>query len=298
MRRMAVFLSVAILTRAIAAHEHTHPPAQILGTVRLATSCSAAARTSFTRAVALLHSFVFPQAVDGFNAALKADPKCVIAYWGLALSAWGNPFAAGIKPDAQLQRGIDATRLGRAIDARTDREREYLVAVPQLFENVHAIDQRTRVLAYRDAMARLSARYPDDSEASIFYALALVFSADPADKTYANQLRAGAILEKLEASHPDHRGLAHYIIHSYDVRARGPRANRLRVPCESAAWLYRRDQRGRGSPRPLWCVLPIQVGRSAFASRPSLSASVWNFSAAPAPMSSRSTCSNPCLTWS
>lgn len=224
MLRMPVFFSFAILTPALAAQEHTHPPAQEFGTVRFATSCSAAAQASVTRAVALLHSFAFPQAVDGFNAALKTDPKCAIAYWGLALSAWGNPFAAGIKPDAQLQRGLDATRLGRAIDARTDREREYLVAVSQLFENVHAIDQRTRVLAYRDAMARLSARYPDDSEASIFYALALAFSADPADKTYANQLRAGAILEKLEASQPDHPGLAHYIIHSYDVPALAPRA--------------------------------------------------------------------------
>ena len=224
MLRMPVFILVAILTPALAAQEHTHPPAQKLGTVRFATSCSAAAQSSVTRAVALTHSFAFPQAVDGFNAALTADPKCAIAYWGLALSAWGNPFAAGIKPTAQLQRGLDATRRGRAIDARTDRELGYLLAAAQLFDNFHAIDQRTRVLAYRDAMARLSARYPDDSEASIFYALALAFSADPADKTYANQLSAGAILEKLEASQPDHPGLAHYIIHSYDVPALAPRA--------------------------------------------------------------------------
>jgi hypothetical protein len=222
--RMPGFIIVAILTPALAAHEHTHPPALKLGTIRFATSCSAAAQPSFTRAVALLHSFAFPQAVDGFNAALKTDPKYAIAYWGLALSAWGNPFAAGIKPDAQLERGLDATRLGRAIDATTDREREYIVAASQLFDNFHTIDQRTRVLAYRDAMARLSARFPDDSEASIFYALALAFSADPVDKTYANQLRAGAILEKLEASQPDHPGLAHYIIHSYDVPALAPRA--------------------------------------------------------------------------
>ena len=224
MLRIPVFIIVAILTPALAAQEHTHPPAQRIGTVRFATSCSAAAQPSFTRAVALLHSFEFLQAVDGFNAALKADPKCAIAYWGLALSAWGNPFAAGVKPDAQLQRGLDAIRLGRAIDVKTDRELGYLMAASQLFDNFHAIDQRTRVLAYRDAMAELSARYPGDSEASIFYALALAFSADPADKTYASQLKAGAILEKLEATQPDHPGLAHYVIHSYDVPALAPRA--------------------------------------------------------------------------
>jgi tetratricopeptide (TPR) repeat protein len=174
--------------------------------------------------VALLHSFAFPQAVEEFNAALKADPTCAIAYWGLALAAWGNPFAAGIKPDAQLQRGLDAVQRGRAIDAATERERGYLMAASRLYENARTVDQRTRMLAYRDAMASLSARHPDDPEASIFYALALAFSADPADKSYASQLKAGAILEKLAVSQPNHPGLAHYIIHSYDVPALAPRA--------------------------------------------------------------------------
>lgn len=224
MPRISVCIIFAILTPALAAQEHTHPPAQKLGTVRFATSCRATAQPSFTRAVTLLHSFAFSRAVDGFNAALKADPKCAIAYWGLALSAWGNPFAAGIKADAQLQRGLDAALIGKAMNAGTKREREYLTAASQLFDNFHAIDQRTRVLAYRDAMARLSMGYPGDSEASIFYALSLAFSADPADKTYASQLRAGAILEKFEARQPDHPGLAHYIIHSYDVPALAPRA--------------------------------------------------------------------------
>ena len=223
MLRSAVFV-FAIAVPVVASQVHDHPPVGKLGTVRFANSCNATARPAFIRAVALLHSFEFSQAADGFNETLKADPACAIAYWGLALTAWGNPFAAGIKPDAALQRGLDAIARGRAIIGVTDRERGYLSAAFRLYDNYRAIDQRARMLAYRDAMADLSARYPSDSEASIFYALALAFSADPADKTYASQLKAAAILEKLEASQPDHPGLAHYIIHTYDVPPLAPRA--------------------------------------------------------------------------
>src|SRR5947207_873063 len=223
MLRSAVFV-VAIVAPVVASQGHDHPAAGKLGTVRFANSCNVSARPGFVRAVALLHSFEFSQAADGFNETLHGDPACAIAYWGLALSAWGNPFAAGIKPDAALQRGLDAIERGRAITQATDRERAYLSAAFRLYGNYRAIDQHARMLAYRDAMADLSARYPSDSEASIFYALALAFSADPADKTYASQLKAAAILEKLEASQPDHPGLAHYIIHTYDVPPLAPRA--------------------------------------------------------------------------
>jgi hypothetical protein len=140
------------------------------------------------------------------------------------LSAWGNPFVAGLKPEGQLQRGLEAIQRARATAAKTERERDYIAAAARLFEDFRTVDQRTRLLAYRDAMATVAARYPDDGEASVFYALALGISADPNDKTYANQLEAGAILEKLTATQPDHPGLAHYIIHSYDVPALASRA--------------------------------------------------------------------------
>ena len=114
LRSLAVI--VALLPNPVAAQDHTHPIDK-LGTVRFDTSCTAAAQPHFTRAVALLHSFAFPSAIDEFNGALKADPGCAIAYWGLAVSAWGNPFAAGIKPEAQLQRGLDAIGRGAAAGA-------------------------------------------------------------------------------------------------------------------------------------------------------------------------------------
>ena len=192
-------------------------PAQQIGTVRFETSCRPAAQLVFSRAVALLHSFAFAPAGDEFRAVLKADPDCAMAWWGLALVAWGNPFAAGVKPPPLIARGLEAVKRARAAGAPTPRESGYIEAVARLFERADSLDQRTRLLAYREAMTDLVARQPADTEAAIFHALALAIAADPADKTYANQLAAGATLERLFARLPDHPGLAHYIIHSYDV---------------------------------------------------------------------------------
>jgi hypothetical protein len=205
-------------------HEHRSAPSEKLGIVRFANSCNPAAQPAFTRAVALLHSFDFGRAVDGFNAALKADPSCAIAHWGIALSRWANPFAAGLRPAAQLQRGQQAIAAAAAPSAKTERERGYIDAAAQLYAEYERRSQSDRVKAYRDAMATLAAKYPEDEEASIFYALSLAFAADPADKTYAAQLKAGAILEKLFAKRPEHPGLAHYVIHTYDVPPLADRA--------------------------------------------------------------------------
>ena len=195
-----------------------------LGTVHFPTSCAADVQPSFERSLALLHSFEFREATEGFQAVLGADSTCAIAYWGIALAAWGNPFAAGIKPPAQIQRGQQAIERGRSTGRPTPRERGYLDAAAKLFDHVDTLDQATRLVAYRDAMQSLAAREPGDFEATIFYALSLAITAPPTDKTYANQLKAGAMLEELFAAHPDHPGLAHYIIHAYDVPALAPRA--------------------------------------------------------------------------
>jgi len=183
--------------------------------------------------VALLHSFEFAPAIDGFVAAAKADASCGIAYWGVALASWGNPFAAGQKDPAQIRRGQDAIDRARRAGTGSEREKAYVAAVAELYRDAEHRDQRTRVLAYRDAMAALVERHPEDIEATIFYALALAQSVPPTDKTYAGLLKAGAILEPLFATHPDHPGLAHYLIHSYDVPSLAPRAL-------EAAWCYAR----------------------------------------------------------
>jgi hypothetical protein len=207
------------------AQEHQHAMAgERLGTVRFATSCNEAAPKEFDRAVALLHSFQFSRAIDGFNTALKADSSCAMAYWGIALSQWSNPFAAGRKATSQLQDGRRAAERGQQIAAKTERERSYINAVSTLYADFEKTPQRVRLLAYRDAMAALAAQYPQDHEASIFYALALAASEEPTDKTYASRLKAGAILEALFAQEPEHPGLAHYIIHTYDVPPLAARA--------------------------------------------------------------------------
>jgi hypothetical protein len=164
------------------------------------------------------------QAITGFHAVLTTDPSCAIAEWGIAVSRWGNPFVPGIKPIAQTTQGREAVDRARKIGARTDRERGYIDAVSKLYDGDDSTNQRDRLLAYRDAMGSLAHRYPEDREATIFYALSLATSAEPTDKTYASQLKAGALLERLFAKQPDHPGLAHYIIHSYDVPPLAPRA--------------------------------------------------------------------------
>jgi hypothetical protein len=219
----AAVLSVFIAARGVT-QEHEHATGEKLGEVHFATSCNEVAQREFNRAVALLHSFQFNRAIDGFNAVLTEDPTCAIAYWGIALSEWSNPFAPGIRSTGQLQLGRENVERGESRGAKTDRERAYLAAVGKLYSDFQDTPQQARVIAYRDAMKGVAARYPEDHEAQIFYALALAVAEDPGDKTYADRLKAGAILEKLFEQEPTHPGLAHYIIHAYDVPALAERA--------------------------------------------------------------------------
>ncbi|MDR7115526.1 hypothetical protein [Caulobacter sp. BE254] len=227
--RAKILLAAALVTTLAAidaraqAPVHDHAAMERLGSVSFETSCNAAAQPRFDRAVALMHSFQFGPAIAGYRSVLEADPSCAMADWGIALSSWSNPFA-GFKSPAQLKQGLDAVDAGRALGAKTARERAYVEAVAHLYVDADHLDQSARALAYEQAMERLAADYPQDTEASIFYALALAAAADPADKTYGKQLKAGAILERLFAKQPDHPGLAHYIIHAYDEPALASRA--------------------------------------------------------------------------
>jgi hypothetical protein len=216
MKPIAAILMV-VLASPVVGTEHLSQPGEKLGTVRFATSCNAGAQGDINHAVALLHSFQFSRAIDNFDLALGKDPNCAIAYWGIALSDWGNPFAPGLVDKKLLQLGHDSIEHGEALGAKTDRERGYLAAVEKLYGDFETAPQKARWLAYRDAMDNVANRYPQDHEAQIFYALTVAVGADPSDKSYKDQLKAGAILEKLFAQEPRHPGLAHYIIHAYDV---------------------------------------------------------------------------------
>ena len=220
---IAEFL-LTVLSAFAVGQEHQHGKVEELGTVHFATSCNEAAQKQFERPVALLHSFQFSRAIEGFHAVLKSDANCGIAYWGISLSQWSNPFALGAKDPGQLQAGRENAERGLAVGAKTERERAYIAAVGNLYRGFENTPQQARLLAYRDAMAEVAAKYPKDHEAQIFYALAISAAEDPADKTYAGRLKAGAILEKLFEQEPTHPGLAHYIIHTYDVAPLAERA--------------------------------------------------------------------------
>lgn len=239
MKPASVFaIAVLITAPATAAHsqEHVHPagPApEQLGSVHFPTSCSPAIAARFDRAVALLHSFEFGASIEEFNTVLASDSTCAIAYWGIALSRWSNPMAPGNRSVSLLEQGKKAVDAAiRLADHGTERERGYIHAVSQLYADFEHTDQRTRVGAYERAMNDLVVSQPADTEAKIFYALSLTAAASPTDKTYANQLKAGAILEQLWARQPNHPGLAHYIIHAYDYP---PLADKARAAAERYA---------------------------------------------------------------
>jgi Tfp pilus assembly protein PilF len=195
--------------------QHDHAAPEKLGRVHFTTSCSKDVAAAFDRAIALLHSFSFSVAKQAFDGVLAKDPGCAMAHWGVAMTFWGNPFA-GLRSTKSLAEGQGAAARAQAAGAKTPRERAYIAAVGELYKAYDTTDQRTRVLAYAQAMERVYRENPDDREAAAFYALALNQTALPTDKTYAQQLEAAAILEKLFAQAPDHPGLAHYIIHAYD----------------------------------------------------------------------------------
>jgi len=228
MTRVYVAAAAILLNLPAYAQDHAHPqgaPTERLGTVHFATSCNSSVAPQFDRAVALLHSFEFGSSIKAFNEVLAADSTCAMAHWGIALSRWSNPMAAGNRSVAQLQQGKQAVDAAIRLGLRSsERERGYINAVSQLYDDFEHKDQRTRIVAYERAMSELVMRQPADTEAMIFYAISLAASAPPTDKTYANQLKAGSILEPLWAKQPDHPGIAHYIIHAYDYPALADKA--------------------------------------------------------------------------
>jgi len=206
-----------------------------LGRVHFKTSCSPEAQRQFERALAMLHSFFFPETVKAFTAIPAIDPSCAIAYWGIAISQRPNPLV-GPFDTATLKRGLDAIEKGEAIGSKTQRERDWLAALKEFYKDYDKVDQDTRTRNYEKAMERLAAKYPDDVEAKIFHALALNESFD--HKSMEPLLKAIAILEPIDKKYPDHPGVTHYLIHSYDFPAiakRGvPAANKYAKIAPSA----------------------------------------------------------------
>ena len=195
-------------------HEHPAGDTARLGKVTFPVSCAPSVQQQFSGAVAMLHSFWYEKARETFGAVAEKDPTCGMAYWGIAMtyyhSIWQPPGSADLKAGGTF---IEKAKL---VGAKTLRERDYIAAIETFYKESDKFDHASRALAYERAMEQVQSRYPDDHEAAIFRALALLATAPPNDKTYVNQKRAGAILEPLFAEEPEHPGVAHYIIHAYD----------------------------------------------------------------------------------
>jgi tetratricopeptide (TPR) repeat protein len=186
-----------------------------LGKVTFPTSCDPKVQAQFERGVAMLHSYWFTEAGKVFDAVAKQDPNCVMAYWGYAVNLLGNSLASP-PPAKDAQAASEALERARAIGAKTQRERDWIEAVSAYYRDYANVSLDDRLLAYTNAMEQMTQRYPDDFEAWTYYALMLQASAPKTDKSYANQLKSAAILEKLYKQNPQHPGVSHYLIHAYD----------------------------------------------------------------------------------
>ena len=196
-------------------HHHEGLTQEQLGTVHFPVSCTPDAQKTFEKGVALLHSFWYEEAEKAFLDVEKQDPKCAMAYWGEAMSLWhqlwNRPDVATIKRASAELKKTDKVKAGT-----TDRERDYIQALKAFYSNSNKADHEARARAYSAAMERVYKKYPDDHEAAAFYALSLLASEPDNDTTFANRKQAGAILDKLFAEEPNHPGIAHYLIHTYD----------------------------------------------------------------------------------
>ncbi len=210
MSRRANLAALLLLSVLPAAAQHE---LHDLGSVRFPVSCTPAARKTFERGVALLHSFWYGEAEKTFSEA-TIDPGCAMAYWGVAMSLY-HPVWVPPTP-ADLKKGRAAVDKAKSAAAKTQRERDYIAAIEAFYNNWDKKPHRERALAWRNAMQKLSMRYPEDREAAIFFALALIGTAPATDRTYANQKQAAAILNRILPEQPNHPGIAHYMIHSYD----------------------------------------------------------------------------------
>jgi tetratricopeptide (TPR) repeat protein len=209
--------ALTLVARSAAAdegHVHESMSAEKLGTVHFQISASPEAQKKFDRAVALLHSFEYAQAEQGFREIADQDPKCAMAFWGIAMCNY-HPIWGPTTP-ADVERGRAAIEAAVKLGGKTDREQAYIAAIQTYYKDPDRLDPPMRRVAYEKAMEQLHQRFPDDIEGTIFYALSILGNAPTTDKTYAVQKKAAELLNAVLPKAPDHPGVAHYLIHSLD----------------------------------------------------------------------------------
>jgi hypothetical protein len=200
-----------------------------LGQVHFPISANPAAQAQFDRAVAMLHSFWYEELRGEFGKVIALDPDCAMGYWGIAMGLW-HPLWEPPGTN-ELREGLAAVEKGKSIGARTPREQAYLEAIGSFYADYQEVEHGERARRYTRAMGRVHQLYPSDTEAAAFYALGLLATASPTDRTYTNQLQAAALLEELAAVQTNHPGVVHYLIHAYDTPALAARG----LP---EAWCY------------------------------------------------------------
>ncbi|MHB0972401.1 MAG: tetratricopeptide repeat protein [Thermoanaerobaculia bacterium] len=233
-----------------ASHSHGEPDLGNIGKAHLATSCNDAAQQEFDRGVALMHSFWYREAEKSFRKAAAADAKCGMAWWGVAMANL-HPLWAPPTP-SELNTGVEAAAKAKEIGAPTAREKAYIDAINTYYAESDTRDHRARMLAYEQSMAKLERENPKDREAAIFHALSLIGVAEPKDKSYVFQKKAAGILNRVLPEEPEHPGVAHYLIHSFDY----PDLAELALP---AARVY--AKLAPGSPHALHMPSHIFVRR-------------------------------------
>lgn len=231
MRRALVVLTLtyavatgawAQMTDPMPGEHHDHPAPERLGQVHFPISCKPAVAASFNRAVALLHSFAYTAAEKAFAEVAAQYPGCAMAQWGLAMThyhqLWDTPGGEGLR--AGEEHSAKASQMGGG----TPHEHRFIAALSTYFSDSDKVSATIRAQRYAAAMADVAQAYPTSSETTIFfYAVALIATAPPTDRTHTNQKRAAAILEPLYRREPQHPGLAHYLIHAYDSAELAPR---------------------------------------------------------------------------
>ena len=190
------------------------PPSGEFGSVVFETSCGTQVQKDFNIALSILHSFEYDEAEKIFAKIIDAEPACALAYWGVAMCNYHPLWAPPNRED--LIKGARAIAIGKSIKQKTNKERDYINALDAFYTNWQHDDHLTRSLRYKEAMGKIYNAYPNDKEAAVFYALALTATADPTDKSFSNQHKAYQILTAMYPGQPDHPGIVHYTIHSYD----------------------------------------------------------------------------------
>jgi len=219
LRALQTLLTIGFaLTSLVAQETHDHPAPAQLGEVSFPVSCKPSVQREFDRGVALLHSFMYTPAEEAFRSVADHDPRCAIAHWGIAMTHFHQLWEPPIPPSSTASAAAEIEQ-GEQLGAATERERKFIHAAGLMFRNADSVPYKTRVLNYEQAMSDLAAENKNDLEVKVFYALALLANASPADRTHAKQKQAADILEPLFVSHPLHPGIPHYLIHACDSTA-------------------------------------------------------------------------------